>query len=70
MEGAGIVVEVGSAVRGLEPGELVILPHDLGTWREACAVAAEKLVVGPGGDRTGPGSDVESESGHRLANAA
>ena len=49
MEGAGIVVEVGSAVRNLEPGALVILPHGLGTWREACAVAAEKLVVVPGG---------------------
>ena len=49
MEGAGIVVEVGSAVRNLEVGALVILPHSLGTWREACAVAAEKLVVVPDG---------------------
>ena len=46
MEGAGIVVELGSAVRNLELGALVILPHNLGTWREACAVPAEKLVVG------------------------
>ena len=49
MEGAGIIVEVGSDVRSLEPGALVILPHGLGTWREACAVPAEKLVVVPGG---------------------
>jgi len=49
MEGAGRVVEVGSAVRGLELGALVILPHGLGTWREACAVRAEKLVVVPEG---------------------
>ena len=28
-------------------GSLVILPHDLGTWREACAVRAEQLVVVP-----------------------
>lgn len=49
MEGAGVVVEVGSAVRDLELGALVILPHSFGTWREACAVPAEKLVVVPGG---------------------
>src|SRR5687767_6353571 len=49
MEGAGIVVEVGSAVRDLELGALVILPHGLGTWREACVVAAEKLVSVPAG---------------------
>jgi trans-2-enoyl-CoA reductase len=47
MEGAGTVVEVGSAVRNLEVGALVILPHSLGTWREACAAPAEKLVVVP-----------------------
>jgi trans-2-enoyl-CoA reductase len=49
MEGAGTVVEVGSTVRGLELGALVILPHGLGTWREACTVPAEKLVVVPEG---------------------
>ena len=49
MEGAGRVVEIGSAVRGLEVGAAVILPHGLGTWREACAVLAEKLVVVPAG---------------------
>lgn len=49
MEGAGVVVELGSAVRNLAQGALVILPHGLGTWREACAVAAEKLVPVPDG---------------------
>jgi len=49
MEGAGTVVEVGSAVRNLAVGALVILPHSFGTWREACAVPAEKLVVVPDG---------------------
>ena len=49
MEGAGFVVEVGSSVRTLKVGSLVILPHSLGTWREACAVSAEKLVVVPDG---------------------
>ena len=47
MEGAGFIIEVGSAVRNLEVGALVILPHGLGTWREACVVAAEKLVAVP-----------------------
>jgi len=49
MEGAGVVVELGSAVRNLTVGTQVILPHGLGTWREACAVAAEKLVSVPAG---------------------
>lgn len=47
MEGAGIVVEVGSAVRDLPLGAHVILPHSFGTWREACAIAADKLVAAP-----------------------
>ncbi len=49
MEGAGTVVELGSAVRNLEAGALVILPHSLGTWCEACVVSAQKLVVVPDG---------------------
>jgi trans-2-enoyl-CoA reductase len=49
MEGAGEVVEVGSAVRDLKTGTLVILPHGFGTWREACAIAASRLVAVPAG---------------------
>jgi trans-2-enoyl-CoA reductase len=49
MEGAGVVAELGSAVRNLAIGALVILPHGLGTWREACVVPAEKLVAVPEG---------------------
>lgn len=49
MEGAGVVVELGAAVRNLAIGTQVILPHGLGTWLEACAVVAEKLVVVPEG---------------------
>ena len=49
MEGAGVVVELGSAARGVKVGDLVLPPHNLGTWREACAVKAEKLVVVPAG---------------------
>lgn len=47
MEGAGVVIEVGSDVRNLAAGTLVILPHGFGTWREACAIAANKLVAVP-----------------------
>jgi trans-2-enoyl-CoA reductase len=31
----------------MQIGDQVILPHNFGTWREACAVKAEKLVVAP-----------------------
>ena len=47
MEGAGVVVEMGSSARGVAVGDQVILPHNFGTWREACAIKAEKLVVAP-----------------------
>lgn len=47
MEGAGVVVELGSSARGVNLGDQVILPHNFGTWREACAVNADKLVVVP-----------------------
>jgi trans-2-enoyl-CoA reductase len=47
MEGAGIVIEVGSAVRDLAIGTQVILPHSFGTWREVAVIAANKLVVVP-----------------------
>jgi trans-2-enoyl-CoA reductase len=48
-EGAGVVVEVGAQVKGLTNGALVILPHNVGTWRDAVAVKAEELVVVPEG---------------------
>src|SRR6478735_7148349 len=47
MEGAGTVVEIGSAVRDLTVGTQVILPHSFGTWREMAVIAAEKLVATP-----------------------
>src|SRR3954470_18844624 len=46
-EGAGVVVEMGADVHGLTSGTLVILPHNVGTWRDAVAVKAEDLVVVP-----------------------
>jgi mitochondrial enoyl-[acyl-carrier protein] reductase / trans-2-enoyl-CoA reductase len=46
-EGAGIVEEVGAAVQDLAVGARVILPHDLGSWREAAVVKAARLVAVP-----------------------
>jgi mitochondrial enoyl-[acyl-carrier protein] reductase / trans-2-enoyl-CoA reductase len=46
-EGAGVVVEVSENVSNLTIGALVIVPHNLGTWREAVAVEAGELVVVP-----------------------
>jgi trans-2-enoyl-CoA reductase len=46
-EGSGIVSEVGRNISNGSVGSLVILPHDIGTWREACAVKASELVVVP-----------------------
>jgi trans-2-enoyl-CoA reductase len=48
-EGAGVVEEIGSAVHEPAVGTLVILPHDLGAWREAAVVKAKKLVAVPDG---------------------
>src|SRR6476620_9770791 len=44
-EGAGVVVELGADVKGLTSGALVILPHNVGTWRAAVAVKAGEPVV-------------------------
>src|SRR5437773_8382863 len=46
-EGSGIISEVGKNISNGSVGSLVILPHDIGTWREACAVKASDLVVVP-----------------------
>src|SRR5215510_14418641 len=51
-EGAGVVAELGTGVKNLTSGALVILPHNIGTWRDAVAVRAEELVVVP--DRIEP----------------
>lgn len=47
MEGVGIVVEAGSAVRNLSVGSHVILPHNFGTWREIAVLAADRVVATP-----------------------
>jgi trans-2-enoyl-CoA reductase len=48
-EGAGIVSEVYRHVTNVAVGALVILPHNIGTWRDAVAVKADELVVVPAG---------------------
>src|SRR5256886_6257907 len=48
-EGAGIVAEVHRDVTSVNAGALVILPHNVGTWRDAVAVKADELVVVPAG---------------------
>jgi trans-2-enoyl-CoA reductase len=48
-EGAGLVVEIGADVKTLTSGALVILPHNIGTWREAVAVKGDELVAVPEG---------------------
>jgi trans-2-enoyl-CoA reductase len=48
-EGAGIVTEVDRDVTSVNAGALVILPHNIGTWRDAVAVKADELVVVPAG---------------------
>jgi len=46
-EGAGVVIDIGANVTNIGPGALVILPHNVGTWRDAVAVKADELVVVP-----------------------
>jgi trans-2-enoyl-CoA reductase len=46
-EGSGKIVELGADVTEVKLGELVLLPHNLGTWRDAMAVKANELVVVP-----------------------
>jgi trans-2-enoyl-CoA reductase len=46
-EGAGVIVEVGLEVTNVAIGALVILPHNIGTWREAVSVKADELVAVP-----------------------
>ena len=48
-EGAGVVVEIAPGASNVPAGALVILPHNIGTWRDAVAVKADELVVVPEG---------------------
>src|SRR5881392_4259929 len=44
-EGAGVVVDLGANVMNVAVGAVVILPHNIGTWRDAVAVKADELVT-------------------------
>ena len=46
-EGAGVVVDLGANASTIAKGALVILPHNVGTWREVMAVKASELVPVP-----------------------
>jgi trans-2-enoyl-CoA reductase len=46
-EGAGVVMEVSAKVSTITKGAFVMLPHNIGTWREAVAVKASDLVEVP-----------------------
>jgi len=46
-EGAGVIVDLGTEVTNVAIGALVILPHNIGTWREAVSVKASELVAVP-----------------------
>jgi trans-2-enoyl-CoA reductase len=48
-EGAGVVIDIGANVTNIAPGALVILPHNVGTWRDVVAVKADELVSVPAG---------------------
>src|SRR5436309_1969881 len=48
-EGAGIIADVDRDVTNVAAGALVILPHNIGTWRDAVAIKADELVVVPAG---------------------
>lgn len=47
MEGAGVIVDLGANVKDVAVGDLVILPHNVGTWRDAIAISPNELVVVP-----------------------
>src|SRR6516162_3361537 len=48
-EGAGMVIDIGANVTNVAAGALVILPHNVGTWRDAVAVKDDELIVVPDG---------------------
>ena len=49
VEGAGVVEEIGSTVVNVGVGDVVLLPHGYGTWREAGVAKASELIVVPRG---------------------
>jgi mitochondrial enoyl-[acyl-carrier protein] reductase / trans-2-enoyl-CoA reductase len=48
-EGAGVIAELGANITNFRLGDLVLLPHNLGTWREAASLPADQLIAVPPG---------------------
>ncbi|HWB57936.1 MAG TPA: 2-enoyl thioester reductase domain-containing protein [Chthoniobacteraceae bacterium] len=49
VEGSGVVESAGREVTHVNVGDEVLLPHGLGTWREACVCPAHGVVAVPEG---------------------
>lgn len=49
VEGAGVVEAAGEEVTHLNIGDQVLVPHGVGTWREACVCPAHGVVAVPEG---------------------
>ncbi len=49
VEGAGLVESAGREVTHLNIGDQVLLPHGIGSWREACVCPAHGAVAVPEG---------------------
>jgi len=47
VEGVGVVSSVGTEVTAVKTGDVVLLPHRVGTWREAVVVPAQNLIPVP-----------------------
>jgi len=47
MEGVGVVLQIGAQVTSIKPGAHVLLPHHIGTWREALVLKASDVIVVP-----------------------
>jgi len=47
VEGAGVIEVAGKEVTHVNVGDLVLLPHGTGTWREACVCAAHGVIAVP-----------------------
>jgi len=49
MEGVGLVVDIGASPGLIKVGDHVLLPHHVGTWREALVAKPEELMPLPSG---------------------
>jgi mitochondrial enoyl-[acyl-carrier protein] reductase / trans-2-enoyl-CoA reductase len=47
MEGVGVVIDAGAQVRSIKADDRVLLPHHIGTWREALVANPDELLPIP-----------------------